>query len=228
MCGRYLLDVPGGTVAAFFDADPAGVESSPTFNAAPSQPLPVVLGPRAGRERRTLELLQWGFVPAWAAGKQPPFRPLINARSETAWEKPSFRTAMQRSRCIVPASGFYEWQPVEGQKAKQPMCFADTEASLLAFAAIHERSKAPDGSWRDTFAILTTSANDVVRPAHDRMPVFLDTAGVGAWLDPTLGRHDLAGLLAPWPSERTRSWAVSTLVNDTSNDRPEVAQPIVA
>src|SRR5262249_8129107 len=156
-------------------------ELRPRYNVAPSQLVPVVrLGADGGRQ---LELLRWGLVPSWAKDEKIGYS-LINARSETVAEKPSFRSAFKQRRCLVLESGFYGWAPRDGKK--QPWLFGLQGAEPFAFAGLWERWEKGEGDPLETCTIITTEANDTVRPVHNRMPVILPHDSLAAWLDPEL------------------------------------------
>ena len=168
--------------------------------------------------------MRWGLVPSWAKDPKIGNR-MINARSETVTEKPSFRTSFKRRRCLIPADGFYEWKR-EG-KAKKPMLITANPGGLFAFAGLWETWKQPDGSWLLTCAIITTSANEFMKSIHDRMPVILPREAEASWLDPE--EQDtamLSELLLPYDSDRMEGYEVSTLVNSPRNNFPEVIEPV--
>jgi putative SOS response-associated peptidase YedK len=214
MCGRYTLTRPAQDVAEHFDLDQAPTVE-PRWNIAPTQ---AVLAVRrhepAGREA---VLLRWGLVPSWAADLSIGTR-MLNARAETVLEKPSFRTAFKRRRCLLPADGFYEWRGVAGKK--QPIHFRFRDGRLFAFAGLWEHWQGPEGPV-ESCTVLTTQANELVRPVHDRMPVILAPDHYDAWLDP--GTSDTA-LLCSWlvPFEAGEMVAVpaSPHVNNARNEGP--------
>jgi putative SOS response-associated peptidase YedK len=211
MCGRFLLFSDASSLASHFDL--AGFpELSPRYNIAPTPP---VLAVRAGAAGREAALLRWGFVPPWA--KDTKVAP-INARSETAPEKPTFRHALRKRRCLVPADGFYEWAALGGRK--QPYCFRPWDRRPWAFAGLWERWEGPQGQL-ESCCILTAGANELVRPVHDRMPVILPERHWLAWLD--VGLRDaceLVPLLRPYPADAMRAYPVGSLVNNPKNDGP--------
>jgi putative SOS response-associated peptidase YedK len=215
MCGRFALFSPAETIAEQFDlAAPPPLAAR--YNIAPTQP---VLAIRAGGNGQPqAAFFQWGLIPAWdkelrMAGK------LINARSETAAEKPSFRAALRYRRCIIPADGFYEWQKVNGRK--QPHFIGRRDERPLAIAAIWEHWQGADGSEFETCALLTTSANALMRPLHERMPVLLEPEDYGLWLDTAVQKSDqIQHLLRPYPADLMRAYPVSTHVNNARNDDP--------
>ena len=214
MCGRFVLTTPADALAAEFAASTGGLVLTGRYNIAPMQEIVAV---RSIEGERSLALLRWGLIPIWAKDPAIASR-LINARAETAATKPSFRDAMQRRRCIVPASGFYEWRK-EGTR-RQPWYFrsADPRKSL-AIAAVWERWRDPEGRIVETCCLLTTAANRVCAPVHDRMPVILDEAGIARWLDSAESDPAaLADLLVPAPEERLHTHSVSTAVNSVRND----------
>jgi putative SOS response-associated peptidase YedK len=212
MCGRFTLTSTPEALAERFglDAPPA---LAPRFNIAPGQD---VLAVRARDGGRRVELLRWGLVPPWSSPGQGP--PLINARSETAAERPAFRDAFRTRRCIVPASGFYEW--ADRGDFRQPYWIAPGDGALLGIAGLWERWTAPDGARLESCALLTTVANERIADLHDRMPAILAPEHYTAWLDPALGVADLAALLSPLPPEALAVRPVGTRVNRIENDDP--------
>jgi putative SOS response-associated peptidase YedK len=203
MCGRYALHTLLGELQQYFGLFDE-LDLKPHYNVAPSYDMPIVREDDTGRH---LALAQWGFIPHWS--KSTPKVKSINARAETVADKPSFRDSYRNRRCLVPANGFYEWKR-EG-KLKQPYYFKLTNSELLAFAGLWDRWHGPDGP-RDTFAIITTDANDIMRPIHDRMPVILDREQFDRWL------HDGdRQLLAPYARQMI-SHPVSRRVNSPEND----------
>jgi putative SOS response-associated peptidase YedK len=190
---------------------------APRFNIAPSQPVAVVRLSEGGRE---LTPLRWGLITSWA--KDAKFAP-INARAETAADKPTFRAAMSKRRCLVPADGFYEW--LRQGKAKQPFCFRLLDDKPFAFAGVWDRWEGPSGPV-ETCCILTTEANELVRPAHDRMPVMLERTCFEQWLDPAKQDAEaLAWMLRPYRAEVMRAYPVSPLVNSPKNDGARCLEP---
>ena len=219
MCGRFfILATPRDAADLFLLAGVADV--TPLFNIAPSQPVPVVRGADQARE---LAHLRWGIIPPWA--KDAKIAP-INARSETAADKPTFRHAIRKRRCLIPTSGFFEWQATAANK-KQPFCIRLADDKLFAFAGLWERWHGADGDV-DTCCILTTHANELMRPIHDRMPVILDPQHFERWLDPK--EQDAAvvtPLLQPFPSERMRAYPVGAWVNDPRHNDARCLEPAV-
>lgn len=224
MCGRFTLTTPGDLVAEAFGLDERP-ELAPRYNIAPTQPVAVVRRVGPGEPRR-LALVRWGIVPSrtrepWKQG------PLINARSESAAERPVFRGAFRQRRCLVPADGFYEWKPVPGARARQPFFVRRADGRPFAFAGLWEPGPGT-GDPQDSCTILTTDPNELLRPLHDRMPLILDQEAYDLWLDPSVrdpGR--LRPLLRPCPPEALLVHPVGPKVNDPKNDEPECMRPLV-
>ena len=189
----------------------------PRYNVAPTQAMPVV---RMVDGKRELALLRWGLIPSWA--KDPKIgNSLINARGETVHEKPAFRSAFKARRCLVPADGFYEWRKLPGG-GKQPYRITMADGSPFAFAGLWERWDKGEEPL-ETFTIITTSANELVAPIHDRMPVILDPADYDAWLESPDTAIPIA-LIQPYPAKRMSAYPVSTRVNSPRNDDAAVIE----
>jgi putative SOS response-associated peptidase YedK len=222
MCGRFTLFEPDKILAREFGVSdfPPG---SPRYNIAPSQLLTAVRTTPTGSGRE-IALLRWGLIPSWS--KDPAIgNRLINARAETAREKPSFRNAFRRHRCLIPASGFYEW--LRWEHGKQPYFVRMRDSHPFAFAGLWDRWESPDEGAVETCAILTTAANDVLAPIHDRMPVILPPGEYDRWLDPSLLDTDsLAPLLVPFPPEEMLAFPVSPRVNAPSTDDEGCIAPL--
>lgn len=220
MCGRYSLSASGEKLAEQFQLAEIP-ELAPRYNIAPTQEVAVV---RQCAEGRQLALLRWGLIPSWAKDPRSGAR-MINARAETVAEKPAFRSAFVRRRCLVPADGFYEWKRTAG--GKQPFFFQMRDGRPLAFAGLWEQWKSPDGGQIESYTILTTDANELLRPVHDRMPVILPPAAYDLWLDPDVQKPDvLLALLHPYPEEAMTAYPVSMRVNSPANDDPQCIAPI--
>ncbi len=220
MCGRFSSSSKPEQIKKEFKVaveDPAIFK--PRYNIAPSQMIPIVLD-RTGE--RIVAQLKWGLVPSWAKDALIGSR-MINARAETLMEKPSFREAYKSRRCIIPASGFYEWQRAE-KGAKQPFYFYLTNKEVFGFAGLWEEwLDKKSGESLETCTIITTEANDVLKPVHDRMPVILKAADYDEWLDTKEANTDkLQKLLAPYPPDEMSSHAVSLAVNSPTFDSPEL------
>jgi len=216
MCGRYTLI----HLADFVDIFPwirgFPQEYPPRFNIAPTQLAPVA----ANRPSPQLELFKWGLVPSWAKDISIGNR-MINARAETLMEKPSFRTALKRRRCLVPADGFYEWKMNADGKTKTPMRMRLSSERAFAFAGLWEQWQSADGSSLLTYTIITTEPNELLKNIHNRMPVMLTGEAAREWLTP--GDADAAqmhALLKPFPADQMRADPVSRSVNNPVNDSP--------
>jgi putative SOS response-associated peptidase YedK len=218
MCGRFTLTSTPEALAERFGLD-APPSFAPRFNIAPGQD---VLAVRARDGARRAEPLRWGLVPPWS---QPASgAPLINARAETAAERPAFRDAFRARRCIVPASGFYEWADLGGYR--QPYWIAPRDGALLGIAALWERWIAPDGARLESCALLTTAANERIAQLHDRMPAILARGDYAAWLDPERDLAALAELLAPLAPDALALRPVGTRVNRVDNDDPALLDAV--
>jgi putative SOS response-associated peptidase YedK len=218
MCGRFNLTSNPKAIADLFGLLEVP-ELPPRYNIAPSQPIATV-GLKPDRKNRGLTFMRWGLVPDWATGQQP--SAFINAKSETAATKPAFRAAFKSHRCLIPASGFYEWKAAAG--GKRPYHFRRPDGRPFAFAGLWSPWHGPQKD-RLTCCILTTDANDTVRPVHDRMPVILSLADFAAWLDPTADPAGLQAILQPLPADQLEAAAVSPLVNSPKNDGPDLLKP---
>ena len=215
MCGRYTLTSPIDRLAQEFDLDGGIGELQPNYNVAPTQSVATVIAENGGRR---LEMLRWGLVPSWADDPEIGSR-MINARAETAPEKPSFRSAFKRRRCLIPSDGFYEWKREEG--GKQPYYIHMQDGRPFAFAGLWE-------SWHDelrTCAIITTRANELVAGVHDRMPVILPRENYDAWLDPEADKEELVSLLRPYPGDDLETFPVSRFVNSPRNNDERCVEP---
>ena len=224
MCGRYTLAVPDP--GAIRDRFPIGesVEVRRRFNVAPGDDVLTVTTDREGAPRG--ELLRWGLVPSWAKSPDTGLK-MINARLETVTEKPAYRRAFERFRCLIVADGFYEWQAVKGGP-KQPFHITRDDGGLFAFAGLWSIWHAPDGGTLRTCTIITRPANAAISGLHDRMPVILAPAAERAWLDARTPSAELDAMLAGLPAEHTALAPVSLAVNDARYDGPECLAPPAA
>jgi putative SOS response-associated peptidase YedK len=208
MCGRFFLQRDPAGLARYFGTSNAVPNLRPSWNIAPTQDSVVVRRhPESGA--RHLDLLRWGLVPRWAKDASGGAR-LMNARGESVAEKPAFRDAFRKRRCLVPMDGFYEWRQ-EGAR-KQPYAVAMADASPMAAAGLWEGWQQPDGTWLRTFTIITTDANAKQALLHDRMPVLLAPDVFDAWLDPASKTEALQALLRPCPPEWLACWPVPARV----------------
>ena len=222
MCGRYALYGPISRLSERFSAsiDDVPADFGPRYNAAPMQTLPVVRQ-RPGGER-VVHLLRWGLVPSWA--KEPSIATrLINARGETLAAKPAFRAAYKARRCIVPASGLYEWTAIPG--GKQPYYIHPANDELLGFAGLWERWISPEGTPIDTFTVITTAANETLQALHERMPVILQPGDYGPWLNRDTAPERLVQLLAPGPDAMLSMHPVSKAVGNVRNEGAQLIAP---
>lgn len=223
MCGRFNLFATADQIMAEFDLEQA-VPVVERYNIAPTQPVAAVrLHPHAGR--RELTFFHWGLLPSWAKDVSIASR-MINARSETAAEKPSFRAAFRRRRCLIPATGFYEWQKVDGRK--QPIHFQVGDGELFALAGLWEYWAGADGSEIESCTIMTTEPNELVRPIHNRMPVIVAPDDYALWLDPDAPLPAVQSILRPFSAERMTQSRVSMRVNSPANDDPAIITPLAA
>ncbi len=222
MCGRYTHRYTWPEIVALYRlvADvlmPAGF--GPRYNVAPTQEAPVLRLDKAGR--REIAMLRWGLIPSWA--KDPAIgNRMINARAEGIAEKPSFRAALRQRRCLVPASGFYEWQRAGSRK--QPYCIGRADGKPFSMAGLWEHWQDREaGAAIETFTIITTAANSLLAPIHDRMPAIIDPADEEAWLGAPAPPLEL---LRPHSSEDMAAYPVSTWVNSPAHDDPRCAEPL--
>jgi putative SOS response-associated peptidase YedK len=205
--------------------------SVPRYNIAPTQPIAAIRLAEDGQ--RELTFFHWGLIPSWAKDVKIGSR-MINARSETVTEKPSFRAAFKRRRCLIPADGFYEWQ--KQTNGKQPMFIRPAEGeeqpglSLpkrpFALAGLWEVWRDPDGSALQSCTILTTTPNELMAPIHNRMPVIIEPEDYDLWLNPEPDPEQGLHLLRPYPAEKMTAYPVSTVVNNPRNETPDCIQPI--
>lgn len=229
VCGRFALSIDAETLARYFCLPELGVTIEPRYNIAPSQPVPVIRLDRDGE--RKLHLLRWGLIPHWAKDAAIGNR-LINARAETVATKPAFRSAFERRRCLIVAEGFYEWKRLDS--GKQPYFIRRAAGEPMAFAGLWERWRPPPTEpgrqpppTVDSCTIITTEANEAVRPIHGRMPALLEPRAFDRWLARTGSEPDeLLGELHPCPSEALDVYPVSTHVNRPANDDPACIRPL--
>ena len=222
MCGRYALTPDREVIVDEFNTQLAGdldhLRLAGRYNIAPTQAVAVIVPHRKGR---LLTAMRWGILPQWVKpeeGGKPPAG-WINARGETAAEKPAFRGAFRYRRCLVPASGFYEWAKRDG--SKQPYYVRPADERLLAFAGLWETWTPPDGGELDTVTILTTEPNEMMSELHDRMPVVLDRADYNRWMTtPPEDAKSLTDLLTPAPEGTLEKIPVTRRVNSPKNDDP--------
>jgi putative SOS response-associated peptidase YedK len=222
MCGRFVLMTPGSSLAAHFRlAEEPSLEAR--YNIAPTQIVAVVAASEPGA-RPELKMVRWGLVPFWAKDTSIGAR-LINARSETAAEKPAFRTPFKNRRCLIPADGFYEWKKTDG--SKQPYFVGLANRQVFAFAGLRDRWESPAGEVIESCTILTTDANALLLPIHDRMPVILRSADYEEWLDPGVKKSELLKpMLKPYPTEEMIVYPVGGKVNRSTYEAPDCIEPV--
>ncbi|HEY0845184.1 MAG TPA: SOS response-associated peptidase [Noviherbaspirillum sp.] len=222
MCGRFASTHSPNQLQQWYDAL-VMPEFPVRYNVAPGA---FIVAIRNAPEGRVGSMMRWGFIPSWA--KDPASMPMLNnARGETVAEKPMFRQAFRRRRCLIPVSGFYEWKAVPGQRSKQPFYISFKDGSLMSLAGLWETAKTADGDKVDTCTIITTDANDALAPIHNRMPVIIGREDWATWLStdvvPDLALH---ALLRPFPHDVLQIWGVAHAVNKVSNDNASLLQPI--
>jgi putative SOS response-associated peptidase YedK len=222
MCGRYTVTSPPEALRTLF-----GYEEEPNFppryNVAPAQPIAIV---RLVEGQRHFALVRWGLLPSWVKDPKT-FALLINARGETVLEKPAFRAAMKRRRCLIPADGFYEWQEEGGRK--RPFFIHAKSGAPLAFAGLWETWIGPNGEELESAAIVTTRANRTLAPIHERMPVIVPPETFDLWLDcANVDALTATALITPAPEDLLEAYEISTAVNRTANDGPKLQEPVVA
>jgi putative SOS response-associated peptidase YedK len=223
MCGRLGQSLSGQEIAEFFGATAQLEEPGRRFNLAPAVTLPVV---EVQDGQRVVNARRWGLVPRWASDPAIGAR-LINARAETVADKPSFRGAFRHHRCLVPAMAFYEWMTRPDGKA--PYAVRHRDGRPLALAGLSSTWEGSAGERLDTFTVITTAANDLLRPIHPRMPAIVAREAWDRWLDPANKDVDgLQALLVPWSKDDLVAYPVARLVNDAHNDGPELLRPVAA
>ena len=228
MCGRFALLTPGHDLITQFGVTETSVDVSmiaPRYNVAPTQPVVVVRNASAGSAtgQRELTFVQWGLIPSWAKDHKIGSK-LINARSETVAEKPSFRAAFKRRRCLVLADGFYEWQKLNGKK--QPTFIHMADKRPFALAGLWESWHSPDGGVIDTCTILTTTPNELMAPIHNRMPVILEPEDYNTWLIPGDQPNTALHVLRSFSAEKMAAYPVSTWVNSPAHDDAQCITPL--
>lgn len=219
MCGRFVLAADPETLQQAFNLASLP-DIQPRYNIAPTQIIPVI----TNEAPYTLSMLRWGLIPSWSKDMSVASK-MINARAETAAEKPAFRAAFRRRRCLIPATGFYEWQAREN--GKTPMFIHLKNAPVFAFAGLWEVWHSPQGDEVRSVTILTTEANSFMRSIHDRMPVILHSADYKTWLDSSEMPADvLRSLLRPFEAAEMTAYEVSRMVNRPTMDVPELIAPV--
>jgi len=225
MCGRYRLTAKERYLAEHFGVDDE-IEWEPRYNIAPTQPVVVIRQDR-DQPRRTFSLMRWGLIPYWSKDISIGNK-TINAMAETVAEKPAFREAIRKRRCLVPADGFFEWKKLSS-KQKQPYNIGMLDDSLFAFAGIWDRWRSGSGEVIESCSILTTDANSLTRDIHDRMPAILEPEDYDLWLDPGItDPEQLQPLLRPFDPRRMKKYPLSAKVSNVNIDGPECIQEVPA
>ncbi len=225
MCSRYLIaEEHLRAILVRLGVPVPSTLPRTRYNVPPGRPIPTVRAQPARAESssaRALAPLHWGLVPSWARTDESP---IFNARAESLAEKPSFRDALRRRRCLIPASGFYEWKAIG--PARQPWLFRRSGGEPFGLAGLWDTWTAPDGTVRESCTVITTEPNALMAPIHHRMPVMLAENQWEAWLDPTsTDPAELTPLLAPWPAEALTATAVTRRVNRVDFDEPACLEP---
>ena len=224
MCGRFSLTDIGSIFSRFgvIISKDINKKITPHYNIAPTQKIPVIYKDKNQENR--IEFMRWGLVPYWA--KDPKIgHKMINARAETLTQKPSFKHLIKSKRCLVPSSGFYEWEKID--KRKVPYYIGIKNSKIFSFAGLYDNWKDSVGSELKTFTIITTNSNNTLKPIHNRMPVILEREFEEDWLD--VKTHDfdsLKQMLKPYPDDKMIAYAVSYEVNNPSNDNPELIRKV--
>lgn len=219
MCGRFALTADPELIRQFFNLQTMPPVMTARYNIAPTQPVAVI----ANDAPSELTFFRWGLVPSWSKDISIGTK-MINARAETLHEKPSFKAAYKRRRCLIPANGFYEWAKTDD--GKTPMYIHLKDHELFAFAGLWETWHSPDGDELRTCTIITAEPNELVKPLHHRMAVILDPSDYDLWLSgDELPPQALTPLLKPYDADKMSVYEVSTLVNNAANDTPELIKP---
>ena len=223
MCGRFTITLEPAFFQQELDLGKVPSEWTPRYNAAPSQNIPAVKDAQA----RNVEMLRWGLIPHWAKDLSIGYR-MINARSETLREKPSFRNAFKQRRCLIMADGFYEWQkPTAHGEPKAPYRFILKDGKPFAFAGLWETWCSPEDEEIESCTIITCEPNDLIAQVHNRMPVILDSQTCWDWLSDQ-PVEELQGMLKPYPAENMSSYPVGQWVNNPRFDNEKCVEPLAA
>jgi len=224
MCGRYRLTAKERWLSNYFNIDPEDLDWAARWNVAPTQEV-ATIRQDAKLPKRKFSLMRWGLIPYWS--KDSSFAAsTINAASETVVDKPAFREPLRRRRCLLPADGFYEWKRI-GPKQKQPYNIGMADDGVFAFAGLWDRWNGPEGKTIESCTILTTNANPLLKPLHDRMPVILHRDDYDRWLDPGItDPARVTDLLRPFDGRLMRIYPVSETVNRADSEGPECAQEV--
>jgi len=223
MCGRFTISFVIG-LSERFQARIPSFDLIPRYNIAPSQEVPVVVRAHPDGAENEIRMMRWGLVPSWAKDPSRSPKP-VNARAETLFEKPMFRELLQKRRCLVPATGFFEWK--KEAWGRTPYYIRMRDNSLFAFAGLFDTHQPPDGGEISTFSIITTEPNSVVSPYHDRMPAILKAEDEERWLSPgMLCSYEVSDLLQSYPASRMEAYPVGKKVNTTNVEGEELIRPV--
>ncbi len=226
MCGRYTLHHKPKEIEERFEVEPVEELLAPRYNIAPSQIIPVIRHAQSGAGLREMAGCKWGLIPFWA--KDPKIgNNLINAKAETIAEKPSFKQAFAKRRCLIPTDGFYEWQK-RGKAPSQPIYIRRRDGGLFAFAGLWEVWKSPEGEPLETCTIITVEPNELISKIHHRMAAILKLDDEAAWIDPKSSVDDLLQMLRPYDSDALEAIPVSRAVNSPAHDSPACIVPAEA
>lgn len=225
MCGRFAYYTTFDFDERFGITAPSEHAWAPSYNIAPGQHVPVIVEHDGSV---VAETMKWGLIPSWAKDSKLGYK-LINARSETIFDKPTWRSAVVRRRCLVPATGFYEWKRLVGSTAKEPYFIFPTNGGTWAFAGVYDNWHSPDGSVVSSFSIVTVNPNSVMAPIHDRMPVILHREDEEHWLDPDMeDRLQITDLLRPLEDQGMAMYSVSSDVNSPRNNDAHLVTPVAS
>jgi putative SOS response-associated peptidase YedK len=223
MCGRYTLHHTPKEIKERFGVETIDELLEPRYNIAPTQTIPVIRRPRSDDDLREMAGCKWGLIPFWA--KDPKIgAKMINAKAETIAEKPSFKHAFSKRRCLIPADGFYEWLK-RGKEPSQPIYVRRRDGGLFAFAGLWEAWKSPEGDTLETCTIITTEPNALISKIHNRMALILKSDDESTWIDPKTKSDDLLRLLRPYESDDLEAFNVSRAVNSPAHESPACIAP---
>jgi putative SOS response-associated peptidase YedK len=214
MCGRFALSAKSGTIEKLMPDINILTDVVERFNIAPTQTIYMINQESLGYQ---LDGVKWGLIPSWAKDMTLASK-MINARAETLFEKPSFRNLITRKRCLVIASGYYEWQKIPVQSKKQPHYITMSDKSLMTFGGLWDRWRAPSGEVIMTATIITCQPNEYLKTIHDRMPLIIPEDKRIDWLNPIISKENIAGMMATFPGELMTAYPVSFAVNSPTND----------
>lgn len=221
MCGRFALTVSPENISKYFHVEDV-TEEIHQYNIAPGQLIKSII--QTPNDKRKITSMKWGLIPSWTKDPSKGVK-TINARAETVHTKPSFRNAIRYRRCIIPASGFYEWEKVEKRKVPYYIHLKSNEP--IGFAGLWDKWKGNNGSVIESCTILTTSSNNLLKPIHDRMPVIIHPNEYELWLDREMNEPDkLKSIFQPYPSEMLTLYRISNLVNKTDYDKDDCIKPV--